>query len=227
MNEDEEVVVNRKEVRENSEESYEDSRRVITRTARFSMNEEAAVRKKIKTCNEEPLLVKLEKGNNLRIFCSTTAFEGVKQIIENTVSKINKIEYIRNEDQEGRIYSESIRVREKESRRNQVIYTVNIYRTKSSLLSPQMQKFILEVIPIVQLWALENKSAIDISDQKLRKVLSKLKIEQQLLNKIEGQELKEKSDDDNKAKAFDFVIESHKSEVKVGKREWKKGEESD
>ena len=48
------------------------------------MNEEAAVRKKIKTCNEEPLLVKLEKGNNLRIFCSTTAFEGVKQIIENS-----------------------------------------------------------------------------------------------------------------------------------------------
>ena len=226
MNENEEVVVNKKEVSENSEESYEDSRRMITRTARFSMNEEAAVRKKIKTCNEEPLLVKLEKGNNLRIFCSTTAFEGVKQIIENTVSKINKIEYIRNEDQEGKIYSESIRVREKESRRNQVIYTVNIYRTKSSLLinGPQMQKFILEVIRIVQLWALENNSEIDISDQKLKKVLSKLKIEQQLLNKIEGQESKQESDDDNKAKAFDF--ESQKSEVKVGKKRCKKGEES-
>ena len=48
-----------------------------------------------------------------------------------------------------------------------------------------MQKFILEVIPIVQLWALENKSAIDISDQKLKKILSKLKIEHQLVNKIE------------------------------------------
>ena len=91
MNENKELVLNRKEVSENSEESYEDIR-VITRTVRFSMNEEAAVRKKIKTCNEEPLLVKLEKGNNLRIFCSTTAFEGVKQIIENTVSEINKIE---------------------------------------------------------------------------------------------------------------------------------------
>ena len=103
-----------------------------------------------------------------------------------------------------KIYSESIRVREKESRRNQVICTVNIYRTKSSLLinGPQMQKFILEVIPIVQLWALGNKSAIDIRDQKLKKVLSKLKIEQQLLNKIEEQELKEESDDDNKAKAL-------------------------
>ena len=63
-----------------TKENYEDSRRVITRTARFSMNEEAAVRTKIKTCNEEPLLVK-----DLRIFCSTTAFEGVKQIDENTV----------------------------------------------------------------------------------------------------------------------------------------------
>ena len=38
----------------------------------------------------------------------------------------------------------------------------------------------------------------------------------------------EESDDDNKAKAFDFVIESQKSEVKVGKKECnKKGEESD
>ena len=185
MNRNEEVVVNRKEVSENTEESQEDSRRMITRTDRLSMNDEAAVRKKIKICNEEPLVVKLEKGNNLRIFFSTTTFEGVKQIIENTVSKINKIEYIRNEDQEGRIYSESIRVREKESRRNQVIYTVNIYRTKSSLLinGPQMQKFISEVIPIVQLWALEDRPAIDVSDQKLKKVLSKLKIEQQLLKK--------------------------------------------
>ena len=185
MNRNEEVVVNRKEVSENTEESQEDSRRMITRTDRLSMNDEAAVRKKIKTCNEEPLVVKLEKGNNLRIFFSTTTFEGVKQIIENTVSKIIKIEYIRNEDQERRIYSESIRVRKKESSRNQVIYTVIIYRTKSSLLinGPQMQKFISEVIPIVQLWALEDRPAIDVSNQKLKKVLSKLKIEQQLLKK--------------------------------------------
>ena len=48
-----------------------------------------------------------------------------------------------------------------------------------------MQKFILILIPIVQLWALENKTATDISDQKLKKVLCKLKTEQQLLNKIE------------------------------------------
>ena len=46
MNENEEVVVNGKEVSENSEEIYEDTRRMIRRTARFSMNKEAAVRKK-------------------------------------------------------------------------------------------------------------------------------------------------------------------------------------
>ena len=80
----------------------------------------------------------------------------------------------------------------------------------------------MEVIPIIQLWVLENKTAIDISDQKLKKILSKLKIEQQLLNKIEGQELKEKSNDDNKAKVFDFLIESQKSEAKLGKSDVRK-----
>ena len=46
------------------------------------MNEEAALRKKIKTFNEEALVLKVEKGNNLRKSCSTTASEGVKEIIE-------------------------------------------------------------------------------------------------------------------------------------------------
>ena len=117
------------------------------------------------------------------------------------------------------MYSESNRVREKESRRNQVIYTVNIYRTKSSLLinGPQMQKFIREVIPIIQLWELENKTAIDSSDQNLKVVLGKLKIEQQLLNKMERQEVKEESDDDNNVKAFDLEIKSWKRKSKLGK----------
>ena len=113
--------------------------------------------------------------------------------------------------------TQEMRVTEKELRRNQVIHTAHMYRTKSILLinSPQMQKFIKEIIAIIQLWTLEKKTAIDISDQKLKKLLNKLKIEQQLLNKIEGQELKEESDDDNKTKALDFVIESQKREGKL------------
>ena len=91
-----------------------------------------------------------------------------------------------------------------ELRRNQVIYTVNIYCTKSRLLinGPQMQKFILEVVPIIQLSSIENKTVIDISNQKLKKVIGKFKIQQQVLNKMEGQEVKENSGDDNNAKAF-------------------------
>ena len=74
---------------------------------------------------------------------------------------------------------------------------------------------------MIQLWARENKTVIDISDQKLKKVLGKLKTEQQLLNKMEGQEVKEESDDDddsNNTKAFDFVIQSQKREVQVKNR---------
>ena len=73
MNENKEVV-SRKKVRWNSEKSDEDNRRMTTRTSRFSMNEEVALAKKIKTCNEESLVVKLEKGNNLRIFYGRKAF---------------------------------------------------------------------------------------------------------------------------------------------------------
>ena len=53
--------VNRNEVSRNIDKDEGDSRRMITRTARFSMNEEAALRKKIKTCNEEAVVLKLEK----------------------------------------------------------------------------------------------------------------------------------------------------------------------
>ena len=66
--------VNRNEVNRNTEKDEEDTRRMLTRTTRFSMNEEAVLRKKEKTYNEEALVLKLEKGNNLSIFCTTTAF---------------------------------------------------------------------------------------------------------------------------------------------------------
>ena len=96
----------------------------------------------------------------------------------------------------------------KRSQRNKAI-TVNVYRTKSSLLinGPRTQKFILEVIPIIQLWALQNKIAVNISDPKLKKVLGKLKVEQHQ-SKIEEQVVKEESGDDSNTKDFDFVTES-------------------
>ena len=77
------------------------------------------------------------------------------------------MEHLRNESQERRIHSESIRVKVEDSRKNEVIYTVNnISRTESSSLMnrPQTQKFILEVVPIIQLWGLESKTAKNISE---------------------------------------------------------------
>ena len=59
--------VNRKAVIQNIEKDEEDTRRMMKRISRFSMNEEEVLRKKIKTRNEEVLVLKLEKGSNLRI----------------------------------------------------------------------------------------------------------------------------------------------------------------
>ena len=45
---------------------------------------------------------------------------------------------------------------------------------------PQTQNFTLDVTPTIQLWALQNKTTMNLSDQKPTKVLEKLKEEQQL-----------------------------------------------
>ena len=50
---------------------------------------------------------------------------------------------------------------------------------------PQTQNFTLDVTPTIQLWALQNKTTMNLTDQKPTKVLEKLKEEQQLSN-IEG-----------------------------------------
>ena len=78
-----------------------------------------------------------------------------------------------------------------------------------------MQNSTWEVLLIIELWALENKAAIDIRGQNLKEVVVKLKIEQRLLNKMERQEVKEESGDNNNPEVFDFVIESQKREVKL------------
>ena len=90
--------VNRKAVIQNIEKDEEDTRRMMKRISRFSMNEEEVLRKKIKTRNEEVLVLKLENGSNLKISWNTAAFDGVKEIIENTVDKSNKVKHLGNEN---------------------------------------------------------------------------------------------------------------------------------
>ena len=69
------------------------SRRVLN----YTINEKTASIKKKKSCREVPLEIKMEKGNNLRIFCSTTAFENRKIIIE-TVASNYVLEMTENKD---------------------------------------------------------------------------------------------------------------------------------
>ena len=80
----------------------------------------------------------------------------------------------------GQVYSKILSVKDKNSRGQRVIFTINIYRTKSSFLinGPQVQKFIQEILPWIQSWAQVNKTTIDICDQQLEKMLRKLDMEQ-------------------------------------------------
>ena len=154
--------------------------KVTSKQGNFTLNEEAAIPKKIKSCKDESLVVKMEKGNNLRIYCSTTAFEKIRRQIVRSIQENTNLEHIENEDQKGQVYSQILRVKDKNSREQRVIFTTNIYRIKSSFLinGSQVQKFIQEILPWIQSWAQVNKTAIDMCNQQLEKMLRKLDMEQ-------------------------------------------------
>ena len=129
--------------------------RIMTRTTRYRINEKIAIDKKIKACNNKPIQIKMEKGNNLRVYCSAVAFAGVRGILEKILETNYTINQTQTKDKTGKIVSEVIRVAQKESRRNEAIFTINVFRTKSSFLinGSQVQKFLLELLSVVQSWA--------------------------------------------------------------------------
>ena len=69
----------------------------------YTINEKTAVKKKIKSCREVPLQIKTKKGNNLRIFCSTIAFENIRKIIVETIASNYALEKTENRDISGKV----------------------------------------------------------------------------------------------------------------------------
>ena len=79
-----------------------------------------------------PLQIKMEEGNNLRIFSSTTAFENIRKIIIEPVASNYALEKTRNKDILGKVVIETIKTKEKNVRRALPIFVTNIYSTTSN-----------------------------------------------------------------------------------------------
>ena len=94
----------------------------------------------------------MEKGKNLRIFCSTTAFENIRKIIIETVASSYVLEMTENKDISDRVIIETIKTKERNARRALPIFVINIYRTISTLLinEPQLQIFVREILPVLE-----------------------------------------------------------------------------
>ena len=158
------------------EENAGEGRSLRSRRVNYTINEKTAIKKKIKSCREVPLEIKMEKGNNLRIFCSTTAFENIRKIIIETVASNYVLEMTENKDISEKVIIETIKTKERNARRALPIFVINIYRTTSTLLinGPQVQRFVQEILPVLQSWADQNEKEIDICDQHLEKMLRKV-----------------------------------------------------
>ena len=79
---------------ESKEKQHDLKTKVTSKHGNFTLNEKAAIQKKIKSCKDRSLVVKMEKGNNLRIYCSTTAFEKIKRQIVRSIQANANLEHI-------------------------------------------------------------------------------------------------------------------------------------
>ena len=123
-----------------NEDNAEEGRSLRSRRVNY-VNEKTAIKKKIKSCREEPLEIKMEKENNLRIFCNTTAFEIMRKIIIETVASNYVLEKTEKKDISGKVVIETIKTKDRNARRTLPIFFINIYRTTSTLLinGPKVQ----------------------------------------------------------------------------------------
>ena len=60
----------------------------------------------------------MEKRNNLRIFCSTTAFENIRKINIETIASNDTLEKTENRDISGKVVIETIKTKKKERKKN-------------------------------------------------------------------------------------------------------------
>ena len=147
-------------------------------------------------------------------------------IIE-TIASNYAIEKTENREISGKVIIETIKTKDKNARRALPIFVTNIYRTTSTLLinGPQLQRFVQEILPVLQSWADQNEKEIDICDQHLEKMLRKVyqdnsrhKIDHKIKgvnddNKRETQEEGNTAQDnrqtENETQKCDFKIHEH------------------
>ena len=75
----------------------------------------------------------MEKGNHLRIFCSTTAFENIRKRIIETIASNHALEKTENRDSSGKAITETIKTNKENTRRALPMFVTNIYRANSTL----------------------------------------------------------------------------------------------
>ena len=155
------------------EDNVGEGRSLRSRRVNYTINEKKAIKKKIKSCREVALKIKMEKGNNLRIFCITIAFENIRKIIIGTVARNYILEMTENKDISEKVIIEITKTKERNARRARPTFVINIYRTTSNLLinGPQVQRFAREILAVLQSWADQNEKGIDICYQHLGKML--------------------------------------------------------
>ena len=124
---------------------------------------------------EVPLQIKIENGKNIRIFCSTTAFENIRKITIETIASNYALEKTENRDISRKVVIEAIKTKEKNTRRASNICHQHVQYHQHTIdkWNPSTE-ISEEILPVLQSGVDQNKKEIDICDQHLEKMLGKV-----------------------------------------------------
>ena len=85
----EEIVQISTEEANSKEKKHDVKTKVTSKHGNFILNKKVAKQKEVKWCKDQ-LVVKMEKANNLKIYCSTTALEKIRKQILRSIKENTK-----------------------------------------------------------------------------------------------------------------------------------------
>ena len=147
--------------------------------APFQLNKEKAIKHKIQKCEAEPLTITMENNNNLRIFCNTVTFEGIRQLISHILltSQRFSTDHRQDNDNSGQTFRDVIKVTDgQEQPPNNNCFTISTFRTTTSfqINGRHISKFQNHFVPQIQEWAEQNKFPIQTENKIVKEALKKL-----------------------------------------------------
>jgi lysophospholipase L1-like esterase len=150
---------------------------VKVQQAGYSLNEDKLMKKKLQSCDRTPLIMEM-KGDNAVVKSSTLTFEMIKSVLYEYYERKTDIccEITQKEDENNKVEHDKLAIfnRGKTGKKGKHLYTINLYRTTSTVMinGSHLSKFLTSEYPRLEKFINNNYNICD--EQLLKNTINQL-----------------------------------------------------